>query len=342
MKAEKDEGLGRMNNLKRYWRVLLGLVAALVVTAGAPLGAEKVRVGYPSHSASMYPIYATKEARLFEKYGLDAEMIYVQGVQMYQIHVAGQLDLAAGSGLVALQASVGGADLTIIANSIDTHLMKLVAHPTISGPADLKGKSVGISRFGSLTDLVARPLLTSWALDPKKDVTLVQIGTQRDIATAIQLKRVEAGVLSFPTSLYAEKAGMKVLYDFAESGVEIPTTSVIVSREYGRKNREVVLRFLKAYAEGTKRLLTDRDLGIRSLKRYGGIADESLLASTYDLFTAKYIRKVPQVTTKSVENALKLIAETNPKAKERKAGEFVDSSYMEELERSGFIKALWR
>jgi NitT/TauT family transport system substrate-binding protein len=302
---------------------------------------KKIRVGYPSHSASMYPIYATKEGRLFEKYGLDGEMIYVQGVQLIQIHVAGQLDVGVTSGLVTLQASVGGADLVLLANSIDSHLMKLAAHPSISGPADLKGKSVAVTRFGSLTDLIVRPLLLHWGLDPRKDVTLIQIGTQRDIATAIQLKKVEAGVLSFPTSLYAEKAGMKSLYDFSESGTEIPTTSVSVSREYGRKNRDAVLRFLKAYIEGTKRLLTDRELGIRALKRYGGIQDETLLATTYDLFTSKYIRKVPNITTQSVENALKLIAESNPKAKEHKPGEFIDASFMEELEKSGFIKSLW-
>lgn len=330
-----------VRKLRSLFVVLSVLLFGLSVLYAGEATHRKIRVGYPSHSASMYPVYATKEGRLFEKYGLDAEMIYVQGVQMIHIHVAGQLDIAAGSGLVALQASVGGADLILLANSIDSHLLKLTAHPSISGPGDLKGKSIGISRFGSLTDLVVRPLLMSWGLDPKKDVTIVQIGTQRDIATAIQLKKVEAGVLSYPTSVYAEKVGMKALYDFAESGVEIPTTSVSVSREYARKNRDVVLRFLKAYIEGTKRLLTERELGVRALKKYGGIQDEELLANTYDLFTSKYIRKVPNITPKSVENALKLIAESNPKAKDRKPGEFIDASFMEELEKTGFIKSLW-
>jgi len=306
-----------------------------------PAAANKIRVGYPSHSASMYPLYVTKEAKLFERYGLDAEMIYVQGVRLIQIYVAGQLDLAVVSGMVTLQASVGGADLILVANSIESHLMKIMAHPSIKGPEDLRGKSVGISAFGSLTDLVARPVLKNWGLEPLKDVTLVQIGTQRDIATAVSLKKVEAGVLSFPTSMFAEKMGLRTLVDLAESGTEIPTTTVAVSREYGKKNRDVVLRFLKAYIDGTRRLFTDRELGIRALRRYGGIQDQELLANTYDLFTSKYIKKVPTITTKSVENALQLIAERNPKAKERRAGEFMDPSFMEELERTGFIKSIW-
>jgi NitT/TauT family transport system substrate-binding protein len=310
--------------------------------SAADLPLKKLRAGYPSHSASMYPIYVTKEAKLFEKYGLDTEMIYVQGVQMVQVHVAGQLDVTTTSGLVTLQSSVSGSDLVLLANSIDMHLMKLAAHPSIKGPADLKGKSIAVTRFGSLTDLLVRPLLTSWGLDPKKDVTLLQIGSQRDIATAISLKRVDAGVLSFPTSYYAEKTGLKPLYDFGESGGEIPTTTVAISREFGKKNRDTVLRFLRAYLEGHKRLLTDRALSIRALRKYGGIADEETLAYTYDLFSTKIIRKVPTISAKSVENALQLLAETMPKARERKAAEFIDASYMEELDRSGFIKSLWQ
>jgi len=334
--------------IRKFVLILVGtLVLSLLVFPGFMVRAgagtiTKIRVGYPSHSASMYPLYVSHEAKLFEKYGLEAEMIYVQGVMMYQIHVAGEVDFSIGSGLVALQASVGGADLTLVANSIENHLMKIMAHPSIKRPQDLKGKSVGISRFGSLTDLVARPALRSWGLEPMKDVTLMQIGTQRDIATAVSLKKVDAGVLSFPTSLFAEKMGLKVLLDLAEAGIEIPTTSVIVKQGYSKANRDVVLRFLKAYIEGTRRLFADRELSIRALRKYARIEDQELLATTYALFTAKYIKKVPTIGIKGVENALALIAESNPKAKERRASEFIDTSFVEELERTGFIKTIWR
>jgi ABC-type nitrate/sulfonate/bicarbonate transport system substrate-binding protein len=155
-------------------------------------------------------------------------------------------------------------------------------------------------------------------------------------------KRVDAGVFSFPSSLHAEKAGLKTLYDLAESGIEVPTTTVAVSRQYAKANRDLVLRYLRAYLEGTHRLLTDREMGIKALRRYGGVQDTELLAATYDLFTAKYIKKVPTLTVKSVQNALNLIAETNPKARNRKPEEFMDTSFLEELEKSGFIKKLWQ
>jgi ABC-type nitrate/sulfonate/bicarbonate transport system substrate-binding protein len=316
--------------------------AALPNLAGAATSLIKIRVGYPSPSASMYPLFVTKEAGLFEKNGLDAELIYVQGVQMVQIHVAGQLDFTSTSGIVTLQSSVSGADLILLANSIDSHLMKLIGHPSISGPADLKGKSIGVTRFGSLTDLALRPILEQWKLEPNKDVSLVQIGRLSDLVPAIQQKRIAAGMLSFPTSFFAEKLGLKILYDLAESGVEVPTTTVAVSRAWANSHHDVVLRYMKAYLEGTHRLVTDREMGIKALRKYGGVQDPDLLNATYDLFTRKYIRKVPTLTTKAVQNALNLVAESNPKAKSRKAEEFMDSSYMDELEKTGFIKKLWQ
>jgi hypothetical protein len=99
---------------------------------------------------------------------------------------------------------------------------------------------------------------------------------------------------------------------------------------------------MRAYLEGTHRLLTDREIGIKALKRYGGINDQELLAATYDLFTSKYIKKIPTLTVKAVQNALQLVGESNPKAKSRRPAEFMDTSYLEELEKSGFIKRLWQ
>ncbi|OGQ82774.1 MAG: hypothetical protein A3F90_06925 [Deltaproteobacteria bacterium RIFCSPLOWO2_12_FULL_60_19] len=300
--------------------------------------ATAIRIGYPSPSASFFPLFATREAGLFQKYGFEPEMIYIQGVQMIQVHVAGQLDFSSISSVVYLQAAVEGADLIQIASSIDNQLMKIMVDPSISKPSDLKGKTIAVTRFGSLTDLLIRPALKNWGLDPQKDVKLLQIGRMPDIATAIALKKVDAGVISFPTSVHAEKMGIKTLLDFADSGYDIPATTVVVSRRYGKANRDGVLRFLKAYIEGTNRLFADRELGIRALRRYGGISDRELLAHTYDLFTSRYIKKIPKVNPKGIVNSLELIAESNPKAKGRKPEEFMDASFMEELEKTGFIK----
>ena len=219
--------------------------------------------------------------------------------------------------------------------------MKLMVHSGITKPQDLKGKTIAVTRFGSLTDLIVRPALKNWGLEPLKDVKLLQIGRMPDMVAAIMQKAVDGGVISFPTSLQAEKLQLKTLLDFADPGYDLPASTVVVSRRYAKANRDIVLRFLKAYIEGTRRLFTDRELGIRALRRYGGITDRDMLATTYDLFTSRYIKKIPKINLKGVENSLALIAENNPKAKGRKVEEFMDTSFMDELEATGFIKSVW-
>ena len=169
----------------------------LAAAAGECATLSCLRVGYPSPSASFFPLFATKEAGLLEKYGFDTEMVYVQGVQLVQVHVAGQLDFSTISSVVYLQASVEGADLIQVASSIDNQLMKLMVHPSIAKPEDLRGKTLAVTRFGSLTDLLIRPVLKNWGLEPQKDVKLIQIGRMPDIATAIAQKSVDGGVISF-------------------------------------------------------------------------------------------------------------------------------------------------
>jgi len=331
-----------MKMLYKTMLVLWTFMAMLPATRGEGASAARLRVGYPSPSASFFPLFATKEAGLFEKYGFDVEMIYVQGVQLVQVHVAGQLDVSTISSVVYLQASVEGADLIQVASSIDGQLMKVMVHPSITKPQDLKGKTLAVTRFGSLTDLLIRPALKKWGLEPMKDVKLIQIGRMPDIATAISQRMVDGGVISFPTSVQAEKLNIKTLFDFAESDYALPATTVVISRKYGKGHRDEVLRFLKAYIEGTQRLFADRELGIRALRKYGGISDRELLASTYDLFTSRYIKKIPKVNLKGVENSLSLIAESNPRAKNRRPEEFMDTGFMDELEKTGFIKSVWK
>jgi ABC-type nitrate/sulfonate/bicarbonate transport system substrate-binding protein len=134
---------------------------------------------------------------------------------------------------------------------------------------------------------------------------------------------------------------MRRLLDMADVDIEFANVAVAVSRAYTKSERAVVLRFLKAYMEGTRAFLTNRGLGIKALRKYTGSDDPEILAKTYDLFSSKYIKKIPALSLKGVENTLAMIAERNPKAKNRKAQEFVDMSLIEELETTGFVKSLW-
>jgi NitT/TauT family transport system substrate-binding protein len=318
----------------------LALLTAVLVGATPAIGAEltRIKIGYPSPSASFSPLFVAKEAGLFEKHGLSAELLYLQGVQITQVHVAGQVDFTVTGSPLPLQASVEGADLVLAASSIDKFIYKLIVTPDITAPVQLKGKSIGITRFGSLPDVAIRQLLIKWGLNPDKDVKLIQVGRMSDMVVALSGKRIDAGVISDPTSFVAEKLGMRRLLDMADTEFEFANVAVVVSRSYIKSRRDVALRFLKSYVDGTRRFLSDRNLGIAALRKYAGSDDPEILGKTYDLFATKYLKKNPTLSLKGVESALAMIAERNPKAKGRKVEEFVDLSLMRELETSGYMR----
>jgi ABC-type nitrate/sulfonate/bicarbonate transport system substrate-binding protein len=324
------------------WAALIvSLLGCCMPRSGESAEPTRIRIGYPSPSASFSPLFVAKEARSFEKQGLAAELLYLQGVQITQVHVAKQVDFTVTGAPLPLQAAVEGADLILAASSIDKFIYKLIVEPGIKTPAGLKGKTIGITRFGSLPDVAIRLVLKQWGMNPDKDVALIQVGRMTDMVVALAGKRIDAGVISDPTSFQAEKLGMRKLLDMADVDIEFANVAVAVSRAYTKSERPVVLRFLKAYMEGTRAFLTNRELGIKALRKYAGSDDPEILAKTYDLFSSKYIKKIPALSLKGVENTLAMIAERNPKAKNRKAEEFVDTSLMEELEKTGFVKSLW-
>jgi len=326
--------------MKRFGCGLL-IISLLIFLERLPAdGAEltRIRIGYPSPSASFSPLFVAKEAGLFEKYGLASELLYLQGVQITQVHVAHQIEFTVTGSPLPLQAAVEGADLVLIASSIDRFIYKLIVVPNIASIAALKGKTIGITRFGSLPDVAIRLVLKKSGLNADKDVSLVQVGRMTDMVVGLSGKKIDAGVISDPTSFQAEKMGMRRLLDMADVDVEFANVAAVVSRAYAKSHRDVVLRFLRAYIDGTRQFLGDKELGIKALKKYTGIDDADILAKTYELFATKYIKANPTLSLQSVETALAMIADRNPKAKNRKADEFVDLSFMDELKKTGFLK----
>lgn len=324
-------------------------IACSLLALFAPAGsiansaeATRIRIGYPSPSASFSALFAAQEGKLFEKHGLASELLYLQGVQITQVHVSGHVDFTVTGAPLPMRAAVEGADLALAASSIDKFIYKLIVDPGIAKPADLRGKLIGITTFGSLPDVAIRLVLGQWGMNADRDVKLVQVGRMSDMVVALSSKKIDAGVISDPTSFQAEKLGMKRLLDMADVDVEFANVAVAISRAYVKSHRDVALRFLKAYVEGTRRFVADKDFAVKTLAKYTGSRDQEILGKTYELFARKYLKKNPTLSLRGVEATLAMIADRNPKAKSRRAEEFVDTSLMAELEKSEFIESVWK
>ena len=170
----------------------------------------KVVAGYGSADGAVAPLWFAKETKLFEKHGLDVLLVGMgTGSVSLRALIAKDLEIASLSGSGLVQAALQGADTVLIAALINGFVFKVFGAPEISSPAQLKGKRLGVSRYGATSDFAVRLALKKWGLNPDRDLNILQIGTSQDTVRAMQTKMLDAGVMSGTSSLIARKAGFR-------------------------------------------------------------------------------------------------------------------------------------
>jgi NitT/TauT family transport system substrate-binding protein len=302
---------------------------------------KRIPVAYSAVSASQSSFYLTKEAGLFEKHGLAVDPVYVaSGTKVAQAVIAGEFPIALAGGTV-VNANLAGGDIAIFGGVVNVPSFYIFVHSSIKRPEDLKGKTVGITTFGSSTDFSIRYLIKKLGMEPDKDVKILQMGGQPQIVAALVAGAVQAGVLSSPANYNAMKAGFQMLVDFKSVGLDYPTVSLVSTRSYIKKDPQTVRRFLMAYSEGTERLYQDKELAMKVIGKYTKTNDRDALEAAYN-FATTFVERPPHLPTKAVETILTQIAEKDPKAKSFKAEDFIDSTFYNELEKSGFFKSTSR
>jgi NitT/TauT family transport system substrate-binding protein len=303
--------------------------------------AEPVKLGYAALTAGQVAPWMAKEAGYFTKYGIEAELIYIPAVAATQALIAGEIQLAQVTGVSTSGAILAGADVRIIASVQDRLSGSIYARPEIKTPEDLKGKKIGISRFGAVSETAVAMFLARFGLKRNTDVAIIQLGGLPEIITAMERGGVDAGFANPPQTSRARRLGMKELFDLNALGVELQQTCVTVTTRYLRERRPVVKAFLQAHAEGLHRFMTDRDYSVQVLKKYLRVDDKEILDDAYT-FYAQRLQKIPTPTIKGIKFILDEMAERNPRAKNVAPESFVDLSVLQELEQSGFFKQLWK
>jgi len=318
------------------------IALTLIVSAfAAETSAESIKLGYAALSGSQIASWMAKEGGYLSKYGIEAELIYIPAVAATQALIAGEIQLAQVTGVSTSGAILAGADVRIIASAQDRLAGSIYARPEIKTPEDLKGKKIGISRFGAVSETAVAMFLARFGLKRNTDVAIIQLGGLPEIITAMERGGVDAGFANPPQTSRARRLGMKELFDLNALGVELQQTCVTVTTRYLRERRPVVKAFLQAYAEGLHRFMTDRDYSVQVLKKYLRVDDKEILDDAYT-FYAQRLQKIPTPTIKGIKFILDEMAERNPRAKNVAPESFVDLSVLQELEQSGFFKQLWK
>jgi ABC-type nitrate/sulfonate/bicarbonate transport system substrate-binding protein len=322
----------------------LGLVFALTLPASAQQRTQ-LRVGYSAISADQLPAWVAKETGIFEKNGLDVQLIFFTGgTTAILALVSGDVPVTQVSGPGLVNSALAGSDAVFIAAGMTSLNYVLMGKPGVKSAEQLKGGTVAISRFGSATDSIARFALRKIGLTPGKDVSLVQVGSGPDRLAAAMTGRVTAAVINPPSSFMAEKKGLAVVADVAQMGLVFQHTGAGTTRKFIKENTDVVRRYVKAHVEAVHRIYTDKESTVKVLGKYmgGGVERDILEKSREDILREALLPKKQHPTLEGLKTVLEDIAERDPRAKTAKPEQFVDLTFIKELDSSGYIDGLYK
>jgi ABC-type nitrate/sulfonate/bicarbonate transport system substrate-binding protein len=325
-----------------FWRKEL---AAILVTMslygiflglceGAPL--EKITVSYGSISGTQSPVWVAKEKGLFEKHGLDASLIYISGgPRSVMALLGGSVQFVIHSAMPSLEAYLGGADTVLVGTSMNHLDHYLVVHPSITRVQELRGKVIGISALGSLTDTALREALRVNELS-ERDVTVLAVGDLGARMVGLQNGTIQGTLLIGAQAVAAARMGFRLLVDFSKLPFEVATSSILSRRAYVLKNRETALKFLKAWIEATYLFKANREVGLAVMKKYTRTDDAEILTSIYSRYRSLILSK-PEPTLETVKSMVRLIPRARPGAN---PDGFLEPRFVRELDASGYFEEM--
>ena len=285
--------------------------------------------------------FVSRDTGLFRKYGLDARLVVFQaGSLLAQAAMAGEVKISMVAGPVTIASRSAGSDSVIVGALINTLPYKMIVAKGMTQSDQLRGKKIGISRFGSSTDTAVRLFLAKFALNPDKDVVLVQTGEQGNRFAALVAGTIDATIVGVPFDITAQKQGYPVLADLAKLQIPYPQAIVETTDRLIREEPQLVKNYLKGLIAGIQYGISNPEPTKAILDKYVKINNPEFLAATYQDYVHITDRKAyPDID--GIRLALEEVAKRSPGAKGRKPEEFVNLRFLQELEKEGFYKELY-
>jgi ABC-type nitrate/sulfonate/bicarbonate transport system substrate-binding protein len=307
-----------------------------------------VKVSFPFTpiSAASLPWWIAKEARYFERHGLDVDMIYVGASPVIiQAMLGGQAGVGAGGGPPLVTNVLQGGDIVEVATTVPYAIQSLIVKPEIRTAAELVGKKIGISRLGAIPHYTLQAIVK---LHNLQGVHIVQTGTTTQAIAALSQGLVDGIITSAPFTFRLMKDGYRELVgptEFKRAGVEFLIQGLVARRSFAIKNRDVVIGMIKATMEGTKQIFANEKQTKAVLAKYTRQSDAEIIDQTYK-FALDIFVKDPTVTAQSIQPIVQQSAQFNlvdaKLAANTPLSAYYDNSYIDEIKKSGFFSQLWK
>ncbi len=326
--------------LSRSQQILLALFLIVMWPLKIASAAEllPLRASYSSIGGAFAPLWLAQDKGLFTKYGLAVELKYILSATGTQALFSGSIDIV-NPATEIVEAGLGGQRVAFIIGILNRAVLSVYSKAELRQLTDLRGKVMGVTLPGSTTDLTAKILFQQAGMVPGKDVQVTHLQGMPDIITALTQGRIDAGVVSAPTTLKLRQAGFKELVDVAARNVPMIHAGLATTKDFIKSNPEKVRRYVQAYVEGTKIARTDPETTKQIIGKYTKTDNKEDLDETYNTY-AKVWEQAPYVSAAGMQTLLNFAV--NPAGKTAKPEQFIDNSFVAELEKSGFIEKLYK
>jgi ABC-type nitrate/sulfonate/bicarbonate transport system substrate-binding protein len=327
----------------------IGYVAllALLFANGTPAAAlDKIKFPYSPISYHSLPFLVGYEAKLYQKHGLDVDPIFAGASSLIvQSMLAGEADLAGMAGPAVISNVLKGGDVIQVAALVKSFSVPLYVQPAITQVAQLSGRRVGVTRFGSVSHFTAKAILDRSNVT---DAVIVQTGGYPESMTALSTNAIAGAMIPAPQSVVLREKGFRELVSIKQirdMNIRFIEQGIVARRGYAERNADLVKRFISAVFDGLKKIHDDKALAMKVLAKYTKIVRPNMLEESYqagiDAF-AKDPRVPPEVFKDLAEQlvALKLI--DGAVAQKTPLTAYYDNRYVDELEKAGFFKRLWQ
>ena len=322
---------------RRY--TLLYLVAILLLPS--IVSAQKIMIGYSGVTAIQAPVWVMKDAGHLKQEGLDADLIYIASSStMAQAMLAGNVAISTTNSQAIVDTGLQGGDLVAVGAFVNFVALYVIAAPEIKSVADLRGKPVGVSRFGATTDFAIQMFLKKYGLEPIRDVPIIQIGGLPELAAALAKKSIYAAAMSYPMGLVAQQSGMKLLANLAKEEIPFVHQGLTTTGKFLRERRAQAKAFVRAYGRAVHFMHSRKEESKAIVSRYTKVTDPAMLEGTMQ-YVYDFVQKIPLVKREAIQVTMDESGRKNPKAKQAKAEQFYDNSLVQELIKEGFFASLW-
>jgi NitT/TauT family transport system substrate-binding protein len=315
------------------WFLVGGLSPSLAVAL------ENVIIAYPTTSSQFTPLWFARDVGLYEKYGLDSKLVFVQGGSvLLQAMLAGQVHAAQNGIAETMVAIHRGGDVRILGVTANIFPYTLIVSKGIKSAKDLIGGRLAVNRLADVSAIASRVALRQLGLNPDKDVTMLQVGGSPQRLAALQSGSVQAAALDFMSGIRLSKQGYTVL---AQVSLNYPYLGPVVSGKFLRENPAAAEGFVKAFVEGIARFKRNRDEGIKALARYMKTNEADVLTKVYDFIANEFYSETLEPDPKAFQELVNELSEREPLVKKATINQLFDLGIARKLEREGFLKSVF-